>query len=353
MLNNLDMNEAPAEIANTAVPCLFIMGDSLFDNGNNNNLITNAKANYPPYGIDFPDGPTGRFTNGKNTADFLAELLGFDKYIEPYATVKGVEIFRGVNYASGAAGIRDESGIHLGDRINLNRQLRHHKATISHMSTLLLLGNKTLTKEYLSKCIYIVGMGNNDYINNYLMPQYYLSSKLYKPEKYATILIQQYYKQLKTLYRYGARKVAVFGVGSLGCTPAELDLYGTKDSICVDSINSAVQKFADKFKPMIDDLNSNLPDANFIYINITSIAIGDPTAIGLTNLAEPCCEISPFIAKGQCKYDGSACSDRASHYFWDGFHPTEIPNLVSAQRAYTALLPTDAYPFDISHLAQL
>lgn len=53
------------------VPCLFIFGDSLFDNGNNNDLLTTAKANYPPYGIDFPDGPTGRFTNGRNVADFL------------------------------------------------------------------------------------------------------------------------------------------------------------------------------------------------------------------------------------------------------------------------------------------
>ncbi|TMW84505.1 hypothetical protein EJD97_025041 [Solanum chilense] len=331
------------------VPCLFIFGDSLFDNGNNNNLITTAKANYPPYGIDFPDGPTGRFTNGKNSADFLAGLLGFDNFIEPFATVKGVDIFRGVNYASGAAGIRDESGIHLGDRISLNRQLRNHKVTISHMSTL--LGNKTLTMDYLSKCIYIVGMGNNDYINNYLMPQFYPSSHLYNPEEFATILMQQYSKQLKTLYRYGARKVAVFGVGSLGCIPAELAMYGTKDTICVDLINSAVQKFADKFKPMIDDFNNNLPSANFIYINLTSIAIGDPAQIGLTNLAEPCCEISSVIAKGQCLKGGGACSDRASHYFWDGFHPTEIPNKVTAIRAYTALLPTDAYPFDISHLA--
>lgn len=42
------------------------------DNGNNNDLNTEAKVNYPPYGIDFPDGPTGRFTNGKNQADFLS-----------------------------------------------------------------------------------------------------------------------------------------------------------------------------------------------------------------------------------------------------------------------------------------
>lgn len=53
------------------VPCFFIFGDSLSDNGNNNPLSTDAKANYPPYGIDFPYGPTGRFCNGRTVVDFL------------------------------------------------------------------------------------------------------------------------------------------------------------------------------------------------------------------------------------------------------------------------------------------
>lgn len=52
------------------VSCYFIFGDSLVDNGNNNGLKTTAKANYPPYGTDF-FGPTGRFTNGRTTADFI------------------------------------------------------------------------------------------------------------------------------------------------------------------------------------------------------------------------------------------------------------------------------------------
>ncbi|KAL3520127.1 hypothetical protein ACH5RR_018276, partial [Cinchona calisaya] len=95
------------------VPCYFIFGDSLDDNGNNNYLNTAAKANYPPYGIDFPEGPTGRFTNGRNNADFIAELLGFDSYIPPFANTKGWDITKGVNYASGASGILDETGSHL------------------------------------------------------------------------------------------------------------------------------------------------------------------------------------------------------------------------------------------------
>lgn len=58
------------------VPCYFIFGDSFFDNGNNNDLNTTVKANYPPYGVDFRGGrPTGRFTNGRNTADLLGHSL--------------------------------------------------------------------------------------------------------------------------------------------------------------------------------------------------------------------------------------------------------------------------------------
>lgn len=60
--------------AEPQVPCYFIFGDSLVDNGNNNLLETEAKVNYLPYGIDFRDGPTGRFTNGRNSADILSRF---------------------------------------------------------------------------------------------------------------------------------------------------------------------------------------------------------------------------------------------------------------------------------------
>ncbi|CAI0475283.1 unnamed protein product [Linum tenue] len=95
------------------VPCYFIFGDSLVDNGNNNQLQSLARADYMPYGIDFPGGPTGRFSNGKTTVDVIAEQLGFNGYIPPYVSARGQAVLRGVNYASAAAGIREETGRQL------------------------------------------------------------------------------------------------------------------------------------------------------------------------------------------------------------------------------------------------
>lgn len=58
------------------VPCYFIFGDSLADPGNNNLLLTQAKVNYPPYGVDFPNAEaTGRFCNGQTVVDFISISL--------------------------------------------------------------------------------------------------------------------------------------------------------------------------------------------------------------------------------------------------------------------------------------
>ncbi|KFK41546.1 hypothetical protein AALP_AA2G143300 [Arabis alpina] len=93
------------------VPAMFVLGDSLVDVGNNNFIASMDRANYLPYGIDLNSSPTGRFSNGVNFVDMIAQLLGISSP-PPFAdpTTKGNRILGGVNYASAAAGILDESG---------------------------------------------------------------------------------------------------------------------------------------------------------------------------------------------------------------------------------------------------
>ena len=57
---------------NVTVPAVIVFGDSIVDQGNNNDLITAARCNYPPYGKDFYGRiPTGRFSNGKTPPDLV------------------------------------------------------------------------------------------------------------------------------------------------------------------------------------------------------------------------------------------------------------------------------------------
>ena len=54
----------------------FVFGDSIADNGNNHFLLTTARADTLPYGIDFPTHkPTGRFSNGLNIPDIISMSL--------------------------------------------------------------------------------------------------------------------------------------------------------------------------------------------------------------------------------------------------------------------------------------
>ncbi|KAF2314628.1 hypothetical protein GH714_028049 [Hevea brasiliensis] len=329
------------------LPCYFIFGDSLADNGNNNFLDTLAKVNYAPYGIDFPFGPTGRFTNGRTTVDVIAELLGFQNFIPPFATASGTDILFGVNYASGSAGIRNETGQQLGERVPLDMQLEHHQTTILDLVDI--LGTTWATEWYLSRCLYSVGMGNNDYLNNYFLPEYYNTSKEYTLQQFTQLLIQQYTQQLKTLYDYGARKIALFGVGQIGCTPGSIEKYGTNGSTCVEIMEEASQLFNKKLKSVVEELNANLTDAKFIYINYYAIG-ADSSVLNFKDSSSGCC---PVAIDGECIANQIPCKNRTEFAFWDSYHPTEAVNKFIGERSYSALEPSDAYPFDISHLVLL
>ena len=63
---------------NETFPAVLVFGDSIVDPGNNNNLSTLVKCNFPPYGRDFVGGfPTGRFSNGKIPPDFIGTSILF------------------------------------------------------------------------------------------------------------------------------------------------------------------------------------------------------------------------------------------------------------------------------------
>lgn len=60
---------------NVSFPAVITFGDSIVDTGNNNDIKTLVKCNFPPYGNDFEGGvPTGRFCDGKVPSDILGTL---------------------------------------------------------------------------------------------------------------------------------------------------------------------------------------------------------------------------------------------------------------------------------------
>ncbi|GAB2293107.1 hypothetical protein Dimus_027320 [Dionaea muscipula] len=325
------------------VPCFFIFGDSLSDSGNNNNLYTAAKANFPPYGIDFPGGPTGRFTNGRTTVDLIGDYLGLENYIPAFPSAEGEQMLYGINYASGSAGIRPETGYQVGGRISMDHQLLNHKTVISRIRTMLGNNSNSTTSSHLNSCLYSVYIGSNDYMINYFNPTSItrLSST---PGQFTDALVSRLSQQLQTLYKFGARKVVLIGLGPLGCLPLFRQFGG-----CAGYINNVLQGYNEKLRALVDDFNQRFTDAKFIFINTIGIVGADLSGLGLRITNIPCCGAFQVV----CLPFSAPCVDRNDFAYWDNAHPTEAANKVLASRAFNARDPDDAYPMDISHLAKL
>lgn len=252
--------------------------------------------------------------------------MGFENFIPPFATAKGEGVLQGVNYASGSAGLRDETGRNLGINIGLNQQLENHKITMSRIVNL--LKDDKLATDYLSKCLYTVGMGSNDYINNYFKPTFSSASRIFSPEQYATVLIKQYSQQLTTLYSLGARRVALSGLGPIGCTPDAIASQGTKGKLCVMEVNNAVRIFNEKLMQLVDQLNETFKDAKFICLDNFGLLLQQIASLGTNFQITACCDVEKQT--GLCVPNKAPCSTRQFSLFFDSFHPSEATNSVIA-----------------------
>ncbi|XP_058749063.1 GDSL esterase/lipase At1g29670-like isoform X1 [Vicia villosa] len=339
-------------VSSSQVPCLFIFGDSFSDSGNNNYIQTTANANYRPYGIDLPGEPTGRATNGRTRIDIIGQLLGFENLIPPYANTTGYDILKGVNYASISSGILDETGKKTaGTNIALGLQIQNHKIIVSKVVAK--LGGLAQATDYLSKCLYYVFIGTNDYSLNYFQPQYYPTNSIYNPEDYAQFLINHLSAYLHDLHKNEARKLVLVGLDKIGCSPLAIadqaKLDGSCDEKqCVEKQNAAALIFNQKLKNLTEQINYHIRYSKTIFINSTAIALDKSVGFIVTNVS--CC---PTKANGFCFPNSIACTDRNEYVYFDGIHTTEAVNNLLALASYnSASYPGVAYPIDINQLAQ-
>uniref|UniRef100_A0ACD5WZH2 Uncharacterized protein n=1 Tax=Avena sativa TaxID=4498 RepID=A0ACD5WZH2_AVESA len=334
------------------VPALFVFGDSLVDNGNNNNLASLAKANYFPYGIDFAAGPTGRFCNGYTIVDELAEMLGLP-LVPPYSEASGSVqlLLQGVDYASAAAGILDDSGGNFAGRIPFNQQIQNFESTISQIAGAT-AGGAATAESIVARSVLFVGLGSNDYLNNYIMPNYD-TQRHYTPQQFADLLVTQYASQLTRLYKAGARRFVVAGVGSMGCIPTIL--ARSVEGRCSEEVDDVVAPFNSGVRRMLDGLNAGLPGATFTYLDnyrLFKLMLANPASYGFDVVNRGCCGIGRNGGQMTCLPFMPPCADRERYLFWDAYHPTAAVNVIIARHAFDGAADVVS-PVNVRRLAQL
>ncbi|KAJ8775101.1 hypothetical protein K2173_020105 [Erythroxylum novogranatense] len=305
------------------VPALYVFGDSLFDNGNNNFLPTLARANFKPYGVNFVKGVTGRFTNGRTLPDYIADYVGLP-YPPPYMSIRESTPVTGLNYASGSCGILPETGSTLGKCLTLDNQIELFQHTVrSELPKQFKTRNQLL--DYLSKSLFVFSIGSNDYINNYFQSKLFHQTKIYSPQGFADHLLSQLSQSFERLYNLGVRKLVMFEIGPIGCIPSIAKNRANKSGKCDEDSNQIVSYFNDKLPQMLRNLTSTLQASSFVHGRASWLgydAIMNPSNYGLMDSSNPCCTTWLNGTSG-CIPLLKACKNPDNHYFFDAYHLTE------------------------------
>ncbi|GAB2220020.1 hypothetical protein Droror1_Dr00007661, partial [Drosera rotundifolia] len=121
------------------------------------------------------------------------EYLGMENYIPPFPSAQDDVILNGINYASGSAGIRPETGYQVGQRVSMDQQLSNHQTVISRISNI--LGNNA--SGHLNNCIYSVYAGSNDFMLNYFNPlNFFRTTSPFIPQQFTDDLVLRLSQQL-------------------------------------------------------------------------------------------------------------------------------------------------------------
>ncbi|KAM7257630.1 hypothetical protein ACFE04_013371 [Oxalis oulophora] len=310
---------------NITFPAVLVFGDSIVDPGNNNNLKTIAKCNFPPYGRDLKGGkPTGRFCNGKIAPDFVAETYGIKELVPAYLdpNLKIEDLLTGVSFASGGAGY-DPLTSELAPAISLSGQLDLFRQYISKIKS---FAGEEKAANILSKGVFLVGVGSNDISNTYYSTP--LRSSKYDVNSYADFMSKYASSFLQELYGLGARKIGVFSAPAIGCVPAQRTLFGGIQRLCSDKENKLAVLFNSKLNSAIEHLNRQYSDSKFVYMDIyyslLSI-IQNPNRFGFEVVNKGCCGTGDIEVSVLCNSMRNAytCQDATKYVFWDSFHPSE------------------------------
>ncbi|KAK9201158.1 hypothetical protein WN944_016359 [Citrus x changshan-huyou] len=315
----------------------FVFGDSLVDSGNNNYLATTARADAPPYGIDFPTHrPTGRFSNGFNIPDIISQRIGQSEAPLPYLSpeLNGQRLLIGANFASAGIGILNDTGIQFVNIIRMFRQLDYFAEYQRRVSAVI---GAQQARQLVNRALVLITVGGNDFVNNYYLVPYSARSRQFTLPNYVKYIISEYRKLLMRLYELGARRVLVTGTGPLGCVPAELALRGSNGG-CSAELQRATSLYNPQLEQMLQGINRKIGQTVFIAANTQQTHmdfVSNPQAYGFTTAKVACCGQGPNNGLGLCTALSNLCPNRQLYAFWDPFHPSEKANRLIVEQIFS------------------
>jgi phospholipase/lecithinase/hemolysin len=285
---------------------LFVFGDSLSDSGNSFEATGGAIPPSPPYF-------NGRFTNGLNWVDYLAQDLDLeaDLFVEDPAPTAGVNFAFG-GATTGSANTTALTFPQIPDLPGLQQQ-------IDAFTLPLIQANRVADPDAL----YVLWAGANDYLP---------TRGSFEPFDEPSTPLNNLSEALTTLAGVGAKNILVANLPDLGDTPGSIarepSVPGT-----VAQLNALTEAHNSGLSALLDELEGNLSsDVNLISLDVNSLfdrAVAEPSEFGFANVTTPCLAVQACVSSTQ--------EEQNAFLFWDEQHPTTAGHRYVADTALATL----------------
>eukprot|EP00253_Pinus_taeda_P022781 PITA_22781 len=330
-----NLTDAKTNATEPLVPAIYIFGDSTVDPGNNNGLVSLAKANFPPYGRDFLDQkPTGRFTNGKLVTDIASGLTGLPDIVYAYLDpeFQGPRILTGASFASAASGYDDTTSLTM-NVLTIGQQLENFQLYREQLVNM--VGRENASK-IISGALFVISTGTDDFANNfYINP---LTRAQFTVIEFQDHLLDSLSKFIEGIYSEGATLFGLIGLPPFGCLPSQITLHNFFGNKCVDEFNDVAISFNKKAAALLETLKPTLPGLKMAYIDIYDKLLDivkNPSKYGFEEVRRGCCGTGLLEASVLCNPATPICHNPTTHVFWDSYHPTEKAYNILAQHIFS------------------
>ncbi|AEE74837.1 unnamed protein product [Arabidopsis thaliana] len=296
---------------------LFVFGDSYADTGNIRKSLSDSWK--IPYGITFPQKPSGRFSDGRVATDFLARYLGIKSPI-PYTwkDYAGKErLLYGMNYAYGGTGVFKTK----------DNPLPNMTTQIDYFQRVLAAGN-IYSPSDLPSSLALVSVAGNDYAT-FLA----LKRPLTELPAFMKQVVDQIAVNAMRIHKLGVNKIVIPSMQPLGCLPSITVFNSFQRCNATDNASTNLHNYL--LHKAIARLNNETKPSTFVvldhynaFLTVFKNKGPEPGVSRFGNPLKPCCvgvnssyDCSNVDEKGEKKY--IICEDPKAAFFWDIFHPSE------------------------------
>lgn len=118
-----------------------------------------------------------------------------------------------------------------------------------------------IDKKLIKESLFFLESGSND-IFNYFNPFY---PPTLTPDAYVQSMLTQATNFVHSIFNLGARRIAIFGLGPVGCVPARSLLPGAPVGKCYGKMNKMVKNYNSGLDNMVKALPATHPGSLAVY----------------------------------------------------------------------------------------